>query len=512
MTARIASTFLCDARLQVRNGFYAAAVVLTAVSIAALLLLPAQNLTWLLPAIVVNNLIVNGFFFMAGLVLLEKGEGSLEAQIVTPLRSGEYLAAKVGTLTVLSLVENVLIWAVVTRLNFQPVWLVAAIVIGTSLYALAGFAAVARYDSLNGFLLPGMGVVLLLSLPLLPYFGVGQSTAFETLLYLHPLQPVLLLLSAVSPSPASSNAASFASIVYSLAAGLGWVALFAWWANRSFRRFVVEKVNAHDLTFRREVQRTSLRFDINSPLARRLGALRSLGPIDAHTIGRDEMLRWLIFTPLLQALAIRWLLPIILDAAEQWMALELTPYFAPLMGYVSLLVVPYLWGAIIGFLLLDQRDEQTLTALQVTPLPLRGYLTYRLLAPALLSGLATLLVMPLTGLFTLSWWAYPLLAFGVAPMAPLAALGLAALAENKVQGLALMKAAGVVLVPPMIAYFTPAPWSFLFALAPTWWPAQMLWSLQASESLWPVYFLGGLLYQALLLVWLVRRFDRSMHR
>jgi fluoroquinolone transport system permease protein len=53
-------------------------------------------------------------------------------------------------------------------------------------------------------------------------------------------------------------------------------------------------------------------------------------------------------------------------------------------------------------------------------------------------------------------------------MAPLAALALAALAANKVQGLALMKAAGVVLIPPMIAYFLPAPWRLVFALTPTW--------------------------------------------
>jgi hypothetical protein len=507
MTTRIASTFLCDARLQLRNGFYTAAAILTVVSIVALLLAPTQNLIWLLPPLVVNNLIVNGFFFLAGLVLLEKSEGSLEAQIVTPLRSSEYLAAKVGTLTLLSLVENLLIWAVVASFDFQPAVLVTAIVLGTALFASAGFVAVARYDSLNSFLLPGMAAVFLLSLPLLPYFGIGQHNAIEALLYLHPLQPVLTLLSAVS-----SNTVSLTEIVYGVAAGVGWVTLFAWWANRSFRHFVVEKLNARDLTPQRSAPRIQLRFAVNTPLAQRLGMLRSLGPIDAHTIGRDEMLRWLIFTPLLQALAIRWLLPVILATIEQWMGLELTSYYAPLMGYVTLLLVPYLWGAIIGFLLLDQRDEQTLTALQVTPLPLRSYLIYRLLAPALLSSLATLLVMPITGLFSVPWWAYPLLAFGVAPMAPLAALALAALAENKVQGLALMKAAGVVLLPPMIAYFTPAPWSLLFALAPTWWPAQMLWSLQNGGASWPIYLLGGLLYQTVLLVWLVRHFDRSMHR
>jgi len=508
MSARVISTVLCDVRLQIRNGFYYAAAVVTAISIALLLLLPAQNLTWLLPAIIVNNLIVNGFFFLSGLVLLEKGEGSLEAQIVTPLRSGEYLAAKVGTLTLLSLIENLIISVAVVGVSFRPMLLIVAIVLGTALYALAGFITVARYDTLNRFLLPAMAVVFVLSLPLLPYFGVGRGAVVETLMLAHPLQPILMLFSAAL-TPTSTNPGA---VIFALVAGPGWVALMAWWANRTFRRFVVDKVQMGDLDRRHTNQRGGVRFDVNSRLARRLGVLRSLGPIDAHTIGRDEMLRWMIFIPLVQALAIRWLLPMMIDAVEGWLGLELSPYYAPLMGYITLLIVPYLWGAIIGFLLLDQRDEQTLTALQVTPLPLRGYLTYRLLVPAVAAALATLLVMPITGLFSLDWWMYPVAVLGVAPMAPLAALALTAFAENKVQGLALMKAAGIVLVPPLIAYFLPAPWHLLFAWAPTWWPAQMLWSLQAGQPQWPIYLIGGLLYQAVLLRWLVRRFDRSMHR
>lgn len=46
-----------------------------------------------------GNLPLATFFFIAGLVLLEKGEGTLEAQIVTPLTAGGYLASKILTLT-----------------------------------------------------------------------------------------------------------------------------------------------------------------------------------------------------------------------------------------------------------------------------------------------------------------------------------------------------------------------------------------------------------------------------
>lgn len=39
------------------------------------------------------------------------------------------------------------------------------------------------------------------------------------------------------------------------------------------------------------------------------------------------------------------------------------------------------FGVVTGFLLLDERDDRTLTALQVTPLPLRAYIFYRVTVP-----------------------------------------------------------------------------------------------------------------------------------
>ena len=506
MNARLSTTFLWDIRLQVRNGFYYAAAAVAVLTILVLRLLPAQNLAWLLPVMIVNNLIVNGFYFVSGLVLLEKSKGSIEAQTVTPLRGGEYLAAKVGTLAFLSLLENVLITMAVVGVDFRPDLLIAGIVFGAAFFTLAGFVIVARYDAINTFLMPSVGYLLLLALPLLPYFGFGGGPLIQALLLLHPLQPILVLLQAAVEAGAPTL-----TVVYGLIAGAVWVIVMAAWASRTYRRFVVDKVSRTDLQQQQVRKHTARRLDINSRLVRKLGALRSLGPIDAHSIGRDSLLRWMLFAPFLMALAIRFVLPALLDVAAQWLEIDLGVYFAPLMGYMVLLIVPYFWGAIIGFLLLDQRDEQTLTALLVTPLSLRAYLGYRLLAPAIIAALTTLLVMPITGLFDLPWWGRPVLALTFAPFAPLAALALAALAQNKVQGLAMMKAAGIVLLPPLLAYFLPPLWQIPAALAPTWWMAQTLWQMETAGPWW-VFCAGGLLYQAAILLWLVRRFDHVMHR
>jgi hypothetical protein len=89
--------------------------------------------------LIFGNLLINGFFFMAGLVLLEKGEGTLEAQVVTPLRTGEYLASKVITLTVLSLLESVLLVLLAVGLDINWLALLAGVALMTPLLALAGY-------------------------------------------------------------------------------------------------------------------------------------------------------------------------------------------------------------------------------------------------------------------------------------------------------------------------------------------------------------------------------------
>ena len=106
---RLLETMRLDFRLQLRNGFAWAIAVVVAGWAAAVTQFCGVAWAVVLPAFVFGNLVVVSFYFVAGLVLLEKEEGTLEAQVVTPLSSGEYLASKVATLAALSVVESLLI-------------------------------------------------------------------------------------------------------------------------------------------------------------------------------------------------------------------------------------------------------------------------------------------------------------------------------------------------------------------------------------------------------------------
>lgn len=240
MTRRLLATFLCDVRLQWRNGFYAASAVLTVFLIVLLDRLPALAAAQLLPAVIVNNLIVNGFYFVSGLVLLEKGERTLKMQVVTPLRPGEYLAAKGASLALLSLLENVAIVLVVRGAGFQPLWLLAGISLGTLFYTWAGFILVSRYEGIGEFLLPSFLYITLLSLPLLSYFGVADVAAVRLLVLAHPLQPVLAFLQAAFQAPLVPGERP----AYLLLA-TGWIVITFTAARRAFERFVRAEIGLH---------------------------------------------------------------------------------------------------------------------------------------------------------------------------------------------------------------------------------------------------------------------------
>lgn len=245
---------------------------------------------------------------------------------------------------------------------------------------------------------------------------------------------------------------------------------------------------------------------------RTLQIVRGLGPLDAKTVGRDSLLRGMLALPLMIALLTRFVVPTLARQIGTAIGIDLSGIQAPIMSAALLLIAPAIGGLVVGFLLLDQRDDRTLAALQVTPLPLRSYLAYRLAAPMLLSLAMMLVAFPLAGLAGAGIAAVLLAALAAAPLAPLIALGLACFAENKVQGLALLKGASILLIAPIAALFVPAPWQWALGIAPTFWPARLYWALGAGEPDWWAYLLAGLAYQALLLAVLLRRFERVMWR
>lgn len=240
-----------------------------------------------------------------------------------------------------------------------------------------------------------------------------------------------------------------------------------------------------------------------------LELFRRLGPLDARAVGRDTLLRGMLLLPLAVALPIRFLLPLIIAQIGLLVGVDTAGLYAPIAGASLLLITPTIYGTVIGFLLLDQRDERTLAALRVTPLSLDLYLAYRLIIPVLLSIVMTLVSFALAGIADFGVAAIVVGTVSAAPLTALAALALVAFAENKVQGMALMKAGSMLLILANGGIFAPAPWRWIFLVLPTTWPAHLLVSQQSGTSSYGL-LLVGLVYHTILLLMLRRRMLRGL--
>ena len=238
---------------------------------------------------------------------------------------------------------------------------------------------------------------------------------------------------------------------------------------------------------------------------------KALGPIDGRNIRRDSMLRWMLFAPILIALIFRWLIPWAVEGILNEFGFDLRPYYPVLYSYL-ILIAPVMSGVVIGFLLLDERDDQTIIALQVTPMSMNNYLSYRLGVPTVISILLAPLVLWLAGVTNLSIGNMLLVGLLAAPLAAMFALTLITLAPNKVQGFAIMKGLGIFLVAPLLAWFISMPLQLLFGILPTYWPVKLFWMLGTGESGAWLVFIMGMVYQMAIVFGLITRFNKVMYR
>lgn len=220
-----------DVTVQARNGFYWATAFVVLVIGGLLLAVPAEaradGAAWV-PAIVAMNLLITTFFFVAGLMLLERDEGTLTALAVSPFSPGRYLAVHMITLTTLATVETAaVVWIAFESAVSWPLILCGAAALGV-IYTGFGAAVATRYASVNALLLPASAVAALLLLPLLPHFGLAPRALF----LFHPIEPPLTVIRA------AYGAGGPADLAFGAAGSAIWAALAFRWGRQRVARLM----------------------------------------------------------------------------------------------------------------------------------------------------------------------------------------------------------------------------------------------------------------------------------
>lgn len=250
---------------------------------------------------------------------------------------------------------------------------------------------------------------------------------------------------------------------------------------------------------------------------------------EIKNIRRDKLTMTMVVYPIIMALLGAYLIPLIID---QFALADASLASASLLILIVLAsLAPLLAGAMLGFLMLDHKDENTLVSLRVTPVSMRQYLTFKSIYTVLLSVFSSVVI--LAGVKYLSGDAYAVSGANIwelisleyiaifsgvsALFAPVFGLLVATLGKNKIEGFAYLKTLGILILVPtfvMLESMQDAK-QYILGLVPTFWSVKGLLESAAIAShevnLSPVlYFIIGTVYSFALTSLLVHQFIKRM--
>lgn len=228
MTAGTLATLIAhDARLQWRYGIYAAYAFVVLLYVAVLVGVGQYLPDWAIGVIVFSDPAAVGFFFLGGLLMLERSERVRAPLAVSPLRPITYLTSKVITLTGLALVSC----AIIVPFGHEaanPALLLVAVAVTSLQYLGIGMPIGLRFRTVSGYII---GSSMLLTPPI----------ALGFLALVEPISPWLYLIPAVSQLKlmlvaTGSGSAGPDEIAIMLGVSTAAAAACLWWGYRSVVR------------------------------------------------------------------------------------------------------------------------------------------------------------------------------------------------------------------------------------------------------------------------------------
>ena len=181
-----------DLKLLIKYNLLAVSLFLAAVYIILFKIFDAGDYYPLIGAIVFSDPTMLGFIFMGVMVLYEKGQHTLQALSVCPVKFENYVWSKAIALTILALPACFGIVFSAYGFNFNYFAFIAAVLFSSVLFALLGFIGVARVQTFNQYIIVIPLFFAPAIIPLLELFNLWS----HPLIYLIPTQASLLLFKA----------------------------------------------------------------------------------------------------------------------------------------------------------------------------------------------------------------------------------------------------------------------------------------------------------------------------
>jgi fluoroquinolone transport system permease protein len=190
--------------------------------------------------------------------------------------------------------------------------------------------------------------------------------------------------------------------------------------------------------------------------------LLSLMKFEVKNLLRDKMTAVMVIYPLIIGGIVKYL---IVNNLVENEGLGLTVMLMAIIAGFS-------YGAMAGFSLLDDRDDQVFASIQISQMSLSYYIWFKVAFAYILATLSGFFLIWFTGVIPLTVSEILLIALLAALQTPITAFLINAFANNKVEGFITMKASGFLLIFPVGGFFFLDKLEWLFAIAPAHWPAK----------------------------------------
>lgn len=233
---------------------------------------------------------------------------------------------------------------------------------------------------------------------------------------------------------------------------------------------------------------------------------------DLKNIYRDRMQLLVAVTPLIIILLLRFLVPVVTNLLKVHLLFDLSPHYPFILSFFITLT-PLFYGMVIGFLIIDERDEQLISYFAITPLTKSGYIKQRVGLPIVITFTLTIILVYGSGIVSIPFLNFlkliPL-AFMLALEAPLMAVVLASTASNKVEGLAIAKGMGITILSPLAGYFIAFRWRYLAGIFPQFWVSQAFLGIYNDHFQYLSSLSFGFLIHIIYLKLMINRFNKKV--
>jgi fluoroquinolone transport system permease protein len=236
-------------------------------------------------------------------------------------------------------------------------------------------------------------------------------------------------------------------------------------------------------------------------------AVAAFGRNDIRGTYRDPLLWMIVVAPVIWTTGVAIFTPMFTEMLSERYDFDLVPYYPLVLTAFLLLTSIIITGAIAAFLVLDEMDAGTMTALRVTPVPLSTFFAYRAATVMVVTTIYVIATLSFSGILE------PGLLPALIPIGLLSGLTavvclllIVVVANNKIQGIAMVRTLGMLMAGlPALPWFIDSAWHLAFGVLPPYWAAKAFFVASDHGTWWP-YVVVGAVYNLAVAWALFRRF------